>query len=237
MKKVIRIFAGLLLLVLWQSCDTRQGYIDPVAGSQDYIGHAGGSVYRYRYSNSIEAVRNSLEQGLEYIELDLSLTSDGELVAWHDWEFEWTYAPTHDEFMNRKIYGLFTPIDFARIDSILTANPRLSLVTDKISNPQIIDRWLRPYKKRVWVECFSDDDYFALQEMGYHVLASRVPPLKTDSPAVIRNYAFDYRLCADLSQCDGDCFALFGGEITRSDADSLFATDSRIWFVYIDYYE
>lgn len=73
--------------------------------------------------------------------------------------------------------------------------------------------------------------------MGYHVLASRVPPLKTDTPAVIRNYAFDYRRCADLSQCDGDCFALFGGEITKSDADSLFATDPRIKLVYTDFYE
>ena len=227
MVKTVRIFAGMLLLVLWQSCGTRQ----------DYIGHAGGSVHRYRYSNSIESVRNSLEHGLGYIELDLSLTSDGQLVAWHDWNFEWTEAPDHDEFMARKIYGLFTPIDFQRIDSIMTANPRLTLVTDKISDPQIIDRWLHPYKKRVWVECFSDADYFALQEMGYHVLASRVPPLKTDTPAVIRNYAFDYRLCAELPQCDGDCFALFGGEITKSDADSLFATDPRIRLVYIDYYE
>lgn len=202
-----------------------------------YIAHAGGSVHRYRYSNSIEAVHNSLEHGLGYIELDLSMTSDGQLVAWHDWNFEWTEAPDHDEFMARKIYGLFTPIDFPRIDSIMTANPHLTLVTDKISNPQIIDRWLHPYKKRVWVECFSDEDYFALREMGYHVLASRVPPLKTNTPAVIRNYAFDYRRCADLSQCDGDCFALFGGEITKSDADSLFATDPRIRLVYIDFYE
>lgn len=202
-----------------------------------YIAHAGGSVYRYMYSNSLEAVRNTLAHGLDFMELDLSVTSDGELVAWHDWQFEWTEAPTHDEFMARKIYGLFTPIDFPRMDSILTANPQLTLVTDKISDPAVIDRWLGKYKDRMWVECFSDEDYFALQEKGYHVLASCVPPLKTDTPAVIRSYAFNYRHCADLSQCDGDCFALFGGEISRRKADSLFSTDPRIRFVYIDFYE
>ena len=202
-----------------------------------YIAHAGGSVYRYMYSNSLEAVRNTLAHGFDFIELDLSVTSDGELVAWHDWQFEWTEAPTHDEFMARKIYGLFTPIDFPRMDSILTANPQLTLVTDKISNPAVIDRWLGKYKDRMWVECFSDEDYFALQEKGYHVLASCVPPLKTDTPAVIRSYAFNYRHCADLSQCDGDCFALFGGEISRRKADSLFSTDPRIRFVYVDFYE
>ena len=202
-----------------------------------YIAHAGGSVYRYMYSNSLEAVRNTLAHGFDFMELDLSVTSDGELVAWHDWQFEWTEAPTHDEFMARKIYGLFTPIDFPRMDSILTANPQLTLVTDKISDPAVIDRWLGKYKDRMWVECFSDADYFALQEKGYLVLASCVPPLKTDTPAVIRSYAFNYRHCADLSQCDGDCFALFGGEISRRKADSLFATDPRIRFVYVDFYE
>ena len=202
-----------------------------------YIAHAGGSVYRYMYSNSLEAVRNTLAHGFDFMELDLSVTSDGELVAWHDWQFEWTEAPTHDEFMARKIYGLFTPIDFPRMDSILTANPQLTLVTDKISDPAVIDRWLGKYKDRMWVECFSDADYVALQEKGYHVLASCVPPLKTDTPAVIRSYAFNYRHCADLSQCDGDCFALFGGEISRRKADSLFATDPRIRFVYVDFYE
>ncbi|MEE1253580.1 MAG: sulfatase-like hydrolase/transferase [Paludibacteraceae bacterium] len=202
-----------------------------------YIAHAGGSVYRYMYSNSLEAVRNTLAHGYDFMELDLSVTSDGELVAWHDWQFEWTGAPTHDEFMARKIYGLFTPIDFPRMDSILTANPQLTLVTDKISDPAVIDWWLGKYKDRMWVECFSDEDYFALQEKGYHVLASCVPPLKTDTPAVIRGYAFNYRHCADLSQCDGDCFALFGGEISRRKADSLFSTDPRIRFVYVDFYK
>lgn len=202
-----------------------------------YIAHAGGSVYRYMYSNSLEAVRNTLAHGFDFMELDLSVTSDGELVAWHDWQFEWTEAPTHDEFMARKIYGLFTPIDFPRMDSILTANPQLTLVTDKISDPAVIDRWLGKYKDRVWVECFSDEDYWALLKKGYHVLASRVPPVKADQPVAIRNYAFDYRQCPDFSKCDGDCFALFGGEISRRKADSLFAIDPRIKLVYADFYE
>ena len=202
-----------------------------------YIAHAGGSVYRYMYSNSLEAVRNTLAHGFDFMELDLSVTSDGQLVAWHDWQFEWTEAPTHDEFMARKIYGLFTPIDFPRMDSILTANPQLTLVTDKISDPAVIDRWLGKYKDRMWVECFSDEDYWALLKKGYHVMASRVPPVKADQPVAIRNYAFDYRQCPDFSKCDGDCFALFGGEISRRKADSLFAIDPRIKLVYADFYE
>ena len=81
------------------------------------------------------------------------------------------------------------------------------------------------------MECFSDADYRTLLKKGYHVMASRVPeakapsnsPMEGESP--VRSYAFDYRRCPDLSQCKGDCFALFGGEISRKKADSLFATD------------
>lgn len=34
------------------------------------------------YSNSLEAVCNTLAHGFDFMELDLSITSDGELVAW-----------------------------------------------------------------------------------------------------------------------------------------------------------
>ena len=201
---------------------------------QYYIAHAGGCVERYMYSNSLEAVTNALDHQVEYIELDLSITSDGQLVAWHDWDFEWTHTPTHAEFMARKIYDRFTPIDFARMDSILKANSKLSLVTDKISDPAIIDQWLHAYKRRVWVECFREADYRALQEKGYHVLMSRVP---SSCDSTIVNYTFNYLHCPNLQACYGECLALFGGEITRSMADSLFAIDKRIRFVYIDFYE
>jgi len=203
---------------------------------QSYIAHAGGSINTHLYSNSIEAVRSALQHKMEFIELDLCITSDDQLVAWHDWNFEWTHTPSHEEFMSRKIYGHYTPIDFARIDSILNSNPQLSLVTDKISDPGIIDRWFHNYKQRLWVECFSESDYFGLQEMGYHVLFSSVPPRESQSSKGIRNYTFNRLHCPDLSNRDGDCFALFGGEISQHEADSLFAVDPRIRFVYIDYY-
>jgi len=226
MRKIISYIILTTLVLLSSGCRGR-----------DYVAHAGGNINTHMYSNSLEAVRNALANNMTYIELDFSVTSDGQLVAWHDWHFEWDHVPTHDEFMARKIYGQFTPIDFPRLDSILTHNPYLKLVTDKMSNPAIIDQWLRAYKDRMWVECFDDNDYFALQEMGYSVLASRVPPLQSEGKAAVRNYTFNYKHCSDLSERDGDCFALFGGVITRTMADSLFALDQRIRFVYIDFYD
>lgn len=205
---------------------------------QHYIAHAGGCIQGYRYTNSLEAIQCAMSHDITFIELDLCITSDGELVAWHDWTFQWDGAPTYEEFMSHKIDDLFTPLDYRRIDSIMVNNPDLSLVTDKISNPVIIDSLFHAYRNRVWVECFTDEDYFALQELGYHVYASKEPPAKSETPNIIRNYVFHRFLCPDLSQKDGDAFSLFSfAELSISMADSMFATDPRIKFVYIDYYE
>ena len=52
-----------------------------------YIAHAGGAIDGIRYTNSKEAILNSISKGAKYIELDLSLTRDGKLVAVHDWHW------------------------------------------------------------------------------------------------------------------------------------------------------
>lgn len=50
------------------------------------IAHAGGSIYGYRLTNSLEALNQSYREGFRFIEVDLNRTSDGELVLIHDWE-------------------------------------------------------------------------------------------------------------------------------------------------------
>ncbi|MCA9664810.1 MAG: thrombospondin type 3 repeat-containing protein [Myxococcales bacterium] len=60
----------------------------PVCGSngpRDFlvIGHKGAPYDRCE--NTIDSFRTALAQGANAIELDLSLTSDGRVVVWHDW--------------------------------------------------------------------------------------------------------------------------------------------------------
>ena len=51
-----------------------------------FIAHAGGGFKDITYSNSKESVIKSIEKGFKYIELDLLETSDGFIVAAHDWK-------------------------------------------------------------------------------------------------------------------------------------------------------
>lgn len=148
-----------------------------------YIAHAGGMIDGYTYTNSLEAVNNAIMNGIRYIELDLAFTSDDSLVVSHEWmgskdilvEDE---APSYADFMAHRVYGRFTPIDYARIDSIMQANPKLYLVTDKISDYETIVKYFKKYKNRLIVECFEDEDYYKLKEDGYEVFRSEYPPTK-----------------------------------------------------------
>lgn len=86
---------------------------------QFYIAHGGGEIEGHQKTNSKEAILNSILHDIQYIEVDLGMTSDGFLVALHDWEDykritnykEIDNKPlTRNEFVNQKIHGKFTPI-------------------------------------------------------------------------------------------------------------------------------
>ena len=50
------------------------------------IAHALGCIGGNIYTNSREAMINSIEKGYKYLEVDIDSTSDGIFIASHDWE-------------------------------------------------------------------------------------------------------------------------------------------------------
>jgi glycerophosphoryl diester phosphodiesterase len=50
------------------------------------IAHAGGKIDGFIYTNSLEALNSSYKKGCLLFELDIQETSDGKLIAVHDWE-------------------------------------------------------------------------------------------------------------------------------------------------------
>src|SRR5690606_19320291 len=49
------------------------------------VAHAGGAIYGFKLTNSLEALEESYENGFKLIEMDFEWTSDGKVVAIHDW--------------------------------------------------------------------------------------------------------------------------------------------------------
>lgn len=96
------------------------------------IYHAGGEIYGSSYTNSLEAVEETLSEGNFFIEIDLRYTSDGHLVCAHSWPDVYleNYEPTLEEFLSSKIQGRFTPMTADMLIQIMEQNPRMHLVLD-----------------------------------------------------------------------------------------------------------
>lgn len=102
------------------------------------IAHAMGSVGGRRETNSMDAFLASYAAGQRIFEVDLQLTSDGVLVARHDWDqisyynLEQTFADVmdHETFMNTPICYFYTPVDIDGLLELLIAYPDAYLVTD-----------------------------------------------------------------------------------------------------------
>ena len=107
-----------------------------------FIAHAGGEVDGIKSTNSKDALDQNYKKGFRRFELDIIETSDGHLVASHDWEmwarftdYEGTLPPTLAEFKKHKIYGDYTTLDYKGINAWFAAHPDATLVTDKVNDP------------------------------------------------------------------------------------------------------
>lgn len=157
--------------------------INPDLSNNNYfVAHATGSLDGYTYLNSKESLLKSLKNGYKYIEVDLQLTVDSILVCVHDWEqFNkmtipnlcrkdtniYRKIPPYKEFYSRKIYGKFSPLSFSDLLIFQEQLPFI-IITDKISNPEILNRFIPPQRRsRIMVEAFSKNDYYKLKNHGY----------------------------------------------------------------------
>lgn len=137
-----------------------------------YIAHAGGAIDGICYTNSEEALLSSIKKGYKYIELDLFLTNDSNVICLHDIKDFNTMTGedytslTTDQFKSCKFYEKYTPITLNEAVKIWEENSFV-FVTDKISDPYILNQYFKHKRNRVFVEVFNIEEYRKLQEAGY----------------------------------------------------------------------
>lgn len=111
--------------------------------TENSILHALGRIDDNNYTNSREALENGYQSGNRLFECDLIMTSDGQLVACHDWEYwnstsnqnksaenEGGEIPSFKEFMKCKIKGKYTPLSGDDIVLFLKEHSDVYIVTD-----------------------------------------------------------------------------------------------------------
>lgn len=247
--KKITVFCLCLLFAVFLFFEIKTIELNQRFPKQNYIAHAGGMIDGHTYTNSKEAVLQSIRNGIKYIELDLQLTSDGKLVAVHDWKDFRKMTHNSDScsdcpldyetFRKSLIYGKYHPLTCDDINSIFVKYPDVYLVTDKFSDPYILDHNLNRIKNRMFVECFTEKDYDNCKEHGFGV------PMISSALGLRNLWNFDcytmpldnYKSSRGLSRTLNISALAISNikNITNSnDADSLFSIDKRIKFVYID---
>jgi glycerophosphoryl diester phosphodiesterase len=164
----------------------------------------GGYIDGKAYTNSVEALLESVKRGYRFIEIDLLKTSDGILFGAHDWESfnritggEVGAALTSFEIRDRKIYEKYSVLFPETINKVFTENPSLILVTDKIEDfDAILNQIHFPnMQERLLVEVFSYQKYKEalkkgikypmLNRAGLDSLKSRLPYIKNGRIAII----------------------------------------------------
>ncbi len=149
-----------------------------------YIAHAGGVIDGHAYTNCKEALDRNYAKGFRLFELDIIKTSDGKMVAAHDWkmwsrftDYSGPLPPTLEEFKKHTIYGDYTTLDMQGINDWFKAHPDAILVTDKLPDPlAFAEKFID--KNRLVMELFSEMAIEEASRNGIKPMISQTPLLK-----------------------------------------------------------
>jgi len=137
------------------------------------IAHAGGEIDGHIYTNSVEAIVESISDKYKFIELDLHETDDDHIVALHDWERFHDFSGHEDEsselelseFKQRLLFNKFHPATAIDINKLFIGSG-VFLVTDKISDYDLLNDQIHISKDSMLVECFTYRDYVRALKKG-----------------------------------------------------------------------
>lgn len=183
---------------------------------RNFIAHAGGAILKnaqgepqtYTYTNSKEALLQSLQEGFSFVELDLMQDNAGGIFAAHDYKHFYSItgkkvqgdyalaAPSKQEILESKIYGFLTPLVAESITQIFQSYPHAYLVTDKLNDFAAIKAQL-PFTQRILIEVFSLRGYYQAKQMGLKPMLStsdialakalRIPMVATHTSTISNN--------------------------------------------------
>jgi glycerophosphoryl diester phosphodiesterase len=108
------------------------------------IAHALGDIDNNTYTNSLEALEESVKEGYKLFEADILLTRDNQLVLRHDWAVgsflhlnqtyvdngTGFYVPTLEEFIQTPILNQYTPMTFEDLLKYMKTHKDIYIVTD-----------------------------------------------------------------------------------------------------------
>jgi glycerophosphoryl diester phosphodiesterase len=144
------------------------------------IAHAGGAIHNQTYTNSLEALNSNYEKGFRFFEIDFSWTSDGELVAIHDWDVSFQdmfyleeifTIPTRDQFLALKGRTGLTQLSFENVLRWAHDKQDVFIVTDiKESNIEALIKATNDFSDSLLYfipQVYSYEEYEQASVLGF----------------------------------------------------------------------
>ena len=183
--------------------------------SKQFIIHAGGEITNSSgkvktVTDSREAIENYLENGESpFLEIDLSMTSDGAPVCIHSWKrcrlngVALEEAPTLEEFQKSKVSVEFTPMTGDDLAGIMQDHPDIYVVTDVKDgyNETCMTYFAETYpdlRNRFIVQIYHADEYDGIASLGYPYILFTLYETESEEHhvSVLREFMKDHPLVA-----------------------------------------
>jgi len=172
------------------------------------LAHAGGGIPQGRYSNAKEAFDLSASLNHQFIEVDFSVTEDGDLVLIHDWDIRhyqyFSYmsflpeilqrlnpkpAKSVSDFKQRKMKFGLTQMSLDDLLRWMKNNPDVKIITDiKFNNAthlKTIYNHAGPLADRIIPQIYTTDEYDLIKTIGYDNIIFTNYRSKLDTEALI----------------------------------------------------
>jgi len=169
-------FFWICLLACSQYCLAADGGLAPA----ELVAHAGGAVNKKTYTNSLEALNANYAKGFRFFEMDFSWTSDGEMVAIHDWEAafrkkfivpEEIKIPTKTQFLALKTTSGLTPLSLEGVLTWAREKGDAFIITDvKDGNIKALRKIRQDFggiQKFIIPQVYSYSEYDEANRLGY----------------------------------------------------------------------
>jgi len=146
----------------------------------ELIAHAGGAVNQQIYTNSLEALDANYAKGFRFFEIDFSWTSDGEMVAIHDWEAafrkkfivpEEIRTPTEAQFLALKTNSGLTQLSLEGVLAWAKDKGDAVIITDvkdeNLKALRKIRRDFEGFEKFIIPQVYTYGEFDEVNRLGY----------------------------------------------------------------------
>ena len=180
-KRISILFIAVIIITFFVLENRKSNSVGPCEDPVPYllVAHAGGAIYGFRYTNSLEAIEQSYNNGFRFIELDFEWTKDNKVVLIHDWDSMarrmFKSEPevlTLKEFKNAEVFQDLTLLDLDNLADWLEKRDDVYIITDakrdNLKFLKLIKERYEHIQPRIIPQIYSFDECSPVKQMGYN---------------------------------------------------------------------